>query len=361
MRFYKLFFIMLCGCIDLMPAEAKTNRYYDELIATLENKNTTLSRVSTLGSGPALALLRASQWRNYLVQTQKRRPGLKDKMGYFFMENEINSVADRSYVLLPEEMPLLYELVQSYAQILRIPPPLILFVDDRKLFDASSAAWTHRSGFVILTRGLFEETSEEEFCGFLAHEMGYVVERHQAKMALYFTPVALATFGLLMFAAYKLLESSSNKVAGKPPTLSWWHLAGVCAMTGGYGVLLTLYWSFLARRGQHAADRHVALISPENGLAMIAALERGQQEDFGGDLSVAKELTDTLTALTPEERLKTYLHIEKIQHNAKQALAEGQYDLGAFGTQQPFAARKSYFYNILHASSSHPMEELFQE
>jgi Zn-dependent protease with chaperone function len=341
MRILSGMLFVLCVSTAVLPEEPVcVNRYYEELEIALENKNTTLAQVSTLGSGPALALLRVSQWRNYLARTQRRRPGLRDKMGYFFMENEIQSVADRCYVLLPEEMPLLYATVESYAQILKIPTPLILFVDDRKLFDASAAAWTHRSGFLILSRGLFEETSEEEFCGLVAHEMGYIVERYQAKMSMYFTPVAIAVFVLVMFAVYKLLASS--------PQLSWWHLFGASTMIGGYGVFATLYWCFLARRYEHAADRAAALISPENGLAMIKALERGQQENFGGDLLLAKQLTSTLTDLTPEERMKTCFHIEKIQREAQQALVDGRYDLGALGTNNSLASRRSYFQGILN-------------
>jgi len=331
--------IIVTLCVVTSVSPQHVNKYYDEIEAALENTNTTLAKVSTLGSGQALAVLRVAQWRNYLIRTQQRRPGFRDRVGYFFMENEIKSVADRCYVLMPEETPLLYATVESYAKILRIPTPLILFVDDRKLFDASAAAWTHRSGFLILSRGLFEETSEEEFCGLVAHEMGYIVERYQAKMAFYFTPVAIAVFVLMIIGAYKLLASS--------PQLSWWHIFGSSLMVGGYGIFATLYWCFLARRYEQAADRAAALISAENGLAMVTALQRGQTEDFGGDLLIAKQLTNTLVDLTPEERQKTCLYIEKMQIRAKEALATGQYDLGIMGTNQSLASRRNYFQSII--------------
>lgn len=336
---YKFFFLVM-SILSLdasLVAMNSSNTYRDELGSALAVTNSVLGRASQLRSGPALGLLRSAQWHNYLSATQNRSALWRDKMGYYFMENEIASFADRCYVLPPNELPLLYATAAQYAQMLGIMVPLLLLVDDSKLVDATGACWSSNTGFVILGRGLFEEMSEAEFCGVLAHQMAVVAARHQATMAKSFAPVFIAGLVAMLY--------SVSKLRGSDERISLRRGVACLGMLGFYGAIMGIYWGILARHCEYKADVLASTVSARNGLAMLEAFDRFYQENMGGDLAVVRDIvSNDLPYLLAQDEHRAEGFIEGME--SLYAVARKENDaVGSsfFSTHRSLRLRKALF------------------
>jgi len=321
-----------------MPA---ANRYCDELVVALATQHSLLGKVSQLGSGPALGVLRSAQWRDYLAATQGRGATWRDMLGYFFMENEIASFSDRCYVLPQAELPFLYATASEYAQKLGIAVPVLLLVDDRKLVEATAACWSRDAGFIVLGRGLFEGLSESEFCGVLAYYMGAVAERYQAKMAKRFIPVFLVGLAAMLY--------SVSKISGGKETVSLRRGLACIGILGAYGAALATYWSILARHFEYKADLSAGMINPANGLAMINAYDRFHKENTGGDLLVAQDIVSHhLPHLSSKDAHKSEEFIKTM--GALYALIRKENELvgsSIFATHRSLNARRVFFSSLI--------------
>lgn len=334
---------LVCGVAFSTPSTA--NIYSEELFLAISSEQTILGRTARLGSGMALGMLRLAQWHDYLGETQHRSARWRDTLGYIFMENEIASFADRCYVLPKAELPQLYAIASECAQKLNIAVPLLLLVDDRKLVDATAACWATASGFVVLSRGAFEETTAEQFCGILSHQMSLIALRYQAQTTKFFAPAFVVGLAVTLYAL--------SKIRGADHSISLIRGIGCLAMLGTFGVAASAYWCALSRYYEQMADQAVAAINPRDGLAMIDTLERCYKENLGGDLEVARDIIVTLPHLPTHDAIKTQ-EIVGVMEKAYSAARNAEVlDLGIFGTHQSLAKRRAYFTQVIMKQGQH--------
>ncbi len=328
-------YFLVFGFFSGVTLSAQPHKYAEELYAVTHRAESVLVRTMAIDNLAALRVVRKAQWESFLMETQQRRSTYKDRVGYYIMETQCESFANKAYVLMPAEVPLLYGLISQYARKMGIAVPTIVFIDDPKLCDANSANWDKNSGFLVIGRGAFEQCSEAEFSGLVGYHLGHLAKRTHARLIKYFTPAAVCGVLAALYGISKINVEERGMASSSVLAISSF---GAC------GIGLCLVWCYLMRYSQLAADRELANIDPTLGFALLGVLERGQTEDYGGDALMAMQIVEQLPAIDPVDREKLTAQLKVLNNGGDAVLAFKQIiDSGLLGTQYSLEDRRAFF------------------
>jgi len=334
--FLLLVWVALCGQLSARLRELTP--YNLELTSALESPNSFLGRTAKIGTSSALALLRHAAWADYFKALHHRLPSKPDCKSYFLLEDIIAPFADRAYPLMPEDFPLLYGLVNEYAATLLIAPPLVILVDDWKLVDAASASWNTDSGFIILTKGLFQEANAKQLSGALLHQMGLIAKQTTRKRLRVLVPTAVIGFTLLLAAIYFLKGDMLTLKRG----LACLGLASL------YGLIVAVVNAWLCKKAELKGDSTLAQHAPDHGIELIKLFQQCHKEDFGGDIEAVESLIGGLSHVAPADLENTMQMLEGMRQALEKTDSLQTYtDSGLFGAHRPLSVRLAFFERAL--------------
>jgi len=307
--------------------------YADELEAAFVAPHAQLSRSTTLNDVNLLNLVRYAQWQNFVSLTQQRAPQGTDGVLYASLNNEISAFGGHCYGLDLADAPLFYARLKEYADVLGIALPFVVIVDNEKILEVSALNWHKKTSFLILSRGLFLSTNEEEFWGFVLHQLCVVATSYLSGMVARFAPTVAGAVCLCMVGGYGVRKIS----------IFWCQVVAALGLTALVGVGLISAWHAFARDCQKKADGLLASLQPEYGLAMIEALERGMRDLLFDDLIVARECIDDLPMIAPaalEEIRERYNTLCAVY--TKRVMAHKE-RTGIWGSMRALSLRKRFF------------------
>lgn len=267
-----------------IPATPPENMFRDEIEETLANKTSLLSRISSFHNPIALQAVRQTEWLRHLRTTQNISPSFWDACGYNFAEGGAGPHARTLYPISKEDAPQLHAAIAQYAQQLDLEIPMILMIDDAKLFNAFATCMRRRSGFLIIARGLLNATSTQQLKGIIAHELGHIHHRHVPKTLGLI--VGLIGSGLLAFLVSYFIVVLKGKESSE--RFCAWALPSAI----GYGLSIPLIQALVSRRQEQQADQTAAQLDLAAGYSAMKAIERYENKVFEDELTTAQELIE---------------------------------------------------------------------